>query len=459
MNPNTKAQTRQKQPNCEICMYSFLLSVQQHQCKRCLRAICSECGKYKGLVVNFDLKQEHRVCLVCKDEQEYLEKLINEKKLQYNNNSLNTKEWLQYSCIDKAKEKIINDYYYIKLEESKNNLSQLDYENLKLIKPYVIQIRSQFKYSIIELDYYLTKYLIKDLIKEKTQAEIKESLDNTITDLVFQVLQCFIYDNPSIKCTYNLVQLTQFLLYFHSQPLVLYFINILRKEGCLKRLLENAEQLQSSEIDILQEIGKTNHQIQQTDLFFFRKYLEKYANSMLSSLFIDYLNVPCIIYIFDRIFKYKNYSELEDITALLDIKLKGQDDEFITNQIRRNTKRLDLKKYLNKDDNVEQSQKRNTYTTYEDFFQRNRQSIEPQNQIGQILQLIDSYVLKQQPLTNCHQELIKSLNPEQVQIIEDLIKLQGQKAQIESENIPRSNSINQSKFQRKRPVQPYELNM
>ncbi|CAD8095331.1 unnamed protein product [Paramecium primaurelia] len=132
---------RQKQQKCEICNKNFTLLLQQHQCKRCQRAVCFDCGKFKGLVIDYDLKQQHRVCTICKDEQNNIQDLISKEQLLFNKNSHITKEWLQYFFIDKAKEQIINDDYYTKLAESKRNLQQQVSENLKLIQNYVNQVQ------------------------------------------------------------------------------------------------------------------------------------------------------------------------------------------------------------------------------------------------------------------------------------------------------------------------------
>ncbi|CAD8103139.1 unnamed protein product [Paramecium sonneborni] len=412
-----KTLPRQKQQKCELCNKNFSLLLQQHLCKRCQRAVCYDCGKFKGLVIDYDLKQQHRVCTICKEEQNYIQELIQKEQLSFNQNSYITKTWLHYFSIDKAKQQVINDDYYVSLLDSKKILQQKTSENLNLIQAYVNQIRSQYNYSMLEFDYYLTKDL----------------QDTTVSIYISSVLQCLMYQNPSIKCDYNLVLITYFLLYFHSQPLVHLFINILRDEFSLNRFLGSNEKLQETEIDFLQEVGKKNYLIEPTDLLYYRKYLEKYAYNMISTIFINHLNIQCIIFIFDHVLKFKDYFELEKITSLLgalhlnDFKLKGLDDVFFMNQIIKNTQIQVLRDYLSKEDRIRQKQQRETYSKSEDIIYSNLQKIDSQNETQQILYLLDNCVLKQQPLNTYHKQIISSLNLKQQQIIQDLIQLKEQK--------------------------------
>lgn len=38
---------------------------------------------------------------------------------------------------------------------------------------------------------------------------------------------------------------------------------------------------------------------------------------MLSTMFVKYLNIPCLLFIFDHILKFKDLFELEKIVSLL----------------------------------------------------------------------------------------------------------------------------------------------
>ena len=52
---------------CEICNVKFQLLVkQEHQCKRCMRSVCEDCGPERRTVYEYDGSWAlHRCCLVC----------------------------------------------------------------------------------------------------------------------------------------------------------------------------------------------------------------------------------------------------------------------------------------------------------------------------------------------------------------------------------------------------------
>ncbi|CAD8115460.1 unnamed protein product [Paramecium sonneborni] len=439
-----KTLPRPKQQKCEICQRNFSLLLLQHQCKRCQRAVCCDCGKFKAIIVDYDLKTQHRCCIICRDEQLYVQDIIVKEQLSFNKNSLITKQWLRY-CHENTREQDLTEQYYKILDQSKKNLSISKFEELKYIPTILTQLQNQYNYSMKEFDYYLTKDL----------------MDNMAVIYISSIIQCLLYQNPNLKCTQNLVQMTYFLLYFHSQPLVFYFINCFREEISLGRFLDQNEKIKDVEIDFLLEIGKTNYLIEPTDLLYFRKYLERYAEKMLSNIFINFMNVQCLIFIYDHVLKFRDYFELEKMVALLgslylnDFKQKGLDEDFFINQIIKNTKQSILKEYLSKEDRIRLNDKRQTYSKSEDLFLLQiQQRMDHQNETKQILYLLDDCLLKQQPLNNHHRQLISQLNQKQQQIITDLLKIHQSKPKEQEEsalynkNQTHSNSSTQIKFEK-----------
>ncbi|CAD8208511.1 unnamed protein product [Paramecium octaurelia] len=437
-----KTLPRPKHQKCEICQKNFSLLLQQHQCKRCQRAVCCDCGRFKAIIVDYDLKTQHRCCQICRDEQLNIQDIIVKEQLSFNKNSLITKQWLKH-CLQNVREQDLTEQYYIILGSSKKNLSASATEELKSIPAIINQVRSQYNYSMKEFDYYLTKDL----------------MENMPAIFIQSVLQCLLYSNPNIHCTQNIVQMVYFLLYFHSQPLVFYFLNFFREEISLGRFLDKNEKMEDAEIDFLQEIGKTNYLIEPTDLLYYRKYLEKHAEKMLSNVFFNFVNVQCLIFIYDHVLKFRDYFELEKIVALLgsqylnDFKQKGLDDEYFLNQIIKNTKQSVLKEYLSKEDRIRLNDKRQTYSKSEDIFlSQFQQRMDHQNETKQILYLLDDCILKRQPLNNHHKQLISQLNQKQQQIITDLLKLNQNKPKEQDESQlyhkieTHSNSSTQIKF-------------
>jgi transposase len=58
---------RGREKNCQDCLKRFSLVAREHQCKRCLKAVCSDCGNNRREVYtpSFTLR-DSRVCRACK---------------------------------------------------------------------------------------------------------------------------------------------------------------------------------------------------------------------------------------------------------------------------------------------------------------------------------------------------------------------------------------------------------
>lgn len=95
---------------------------------------------------------------------------------------------------------------------------------------------------------------------------------------------------------------------------------------------------------------------------------------MLSTVFIRYLNVPCLLFLFDHFIKFKDLFELEKVVALLgqqhlsDFKSKGLDEEYFINQILKNTKISTLKEYLGREDRIRMNSKREIHSKSDDTY-------------------------------------------------------------------------------------------
>lgn len=88
---------RGKKDFCEICQVKFSIMTREHQCKRCKRAVCDKCATYKQFVIENGKKSEkqHRLCTVCKREQDVIFKIADENNLQFCNDSAIALKWLE----------------------------------------------------------------------------------------------------------------------------------------------------------------------------------------------------------------------------------------------------------------------------------------------------------------------------------------------------------------------------
>ncbi len=68
----------------------------EHQCKRCFRSICSDCGKTKRDVYKIGfIKTPHRLCVICTKESDFIQDLVNSNSLVFGEDSPIAKKWLQ----------------------------------------------------------------------------------------------------------------------------------------------------------------------------------------------------------------------------------------------------------------------------------------------------------------------------------------------------------------------------
>lgn len=80
---------------CQICNQVFSFKLKEHQCKRCLRAVCRPHGDAKDYIYtgNTKSKKMHRVCINCQEEA-MLNKIIL-KQLNFSQSSSFMVKWIK----------------------------------------------------------------------------------------------------------------------------------------------------------------------------------------------------------------------------------------------------------------------------------------------------------------------------------------------------------------------------
>ena len=59
--------------NCQLCGSEFGVFNREHQCKRCFRAVCADCGETKRDVYKPKMNRKpHRLCKICTPESDFL---------------------------------------------------------------------------------------------------------------------------------------------------------------------------------------------------------------------------------------------------------------------------------------------------------------------------------------------------------------------------------------------------
>ena len=93
---NDPGMQRDTEKKCTICAKQFKISRKEHQCKKCYRAVCSDCGKERTLVFKQGFLQEpHRNCKLCVQETKGLKDYINFNKIAFGNMSVLGEKWLK----------------------------------------------------------------------------------------------------------------------------------------------------------------------------------------------------------------------------------------------------------------------------------------------------------------------------------------------------------------------------
>ncbi|KAM3130555.1 hypothetical protein pb186bvf_017364 [Paramecium bursaria] len=390
---------RQKVGQCELCQKSFGMLQVQHQCKRCKRAICHDCGNQKSKIVNFDLKTVHRICKVCAEEQKQLQDLLQKEGLVFNQNSVSSRNILNKISPGILQSAIDEEYFWY-LNESK---TKIDKQTLTIIPTMVQDARNSYNFSMYEMDFYLTSQL---------QA-------NTIAAFVSSIIQVLLVKYPKMKITQKVINLVLFLLYFNSQPNVFFIISYLWDDQQLN--VKFSDEQQSSEVEQLLDVIKKNFLIEACDIIFYRKYCENYGCQILFNYYINYLNFPATFFLFNHLIQYGIY-DFERAIGLIgnqnikEIKSRGQDQEYLLSYFCKNVQVAQIKEYLIKQERSRVQSKRDVHSKSDDCFQQLSEKLDHQGDLRSVLQILDDCINKGLPLNNQHRGFIARL-PHRYQLI------------------------------------------
>ncbi|CAD8163971.1 unnamed protein product [Paramecium octaurelia] len=195
---------RGKLKNCQLCGAKFTMSVKEHQCKRCKRAVCDKCAPNKAQVQKADglSKKAHRLCNFCKDESDSLKRFLEQYKISFNKDSF-SQQWLQSFGTDTTKAK--NDFYNA-LDDAKLSKDTNAYDIFK----------AKLEVVINDIDGFVN-YSIKDFmvaaLKNVESFRQKEVVKTSILRVAGTLLLLY----PQIGYSHEIVLITYFLLCFASE--------------------------------------------------------------------------------------------------------------------------------------------------------------------------------------------------------------------------------------------------
>ncbi|CAD8159446.1 unnamed protein product [Paramecium pentaurelia] len=198
---------RGKLKNCQLCGAKFTMSVKEHQCKRCKRAVCDKCAPNKAQVQKADglSKKSHRLCNFCKDESDSLKRFLEQYKICFNKDSF-SQQWLQSFGTDTTKAK--TDFQNA-LDDAKLSKDTNAYDIFK----------AKLEVVINDIDGFVN-YSIKDFmvaaLKNVESFRQKEVVKTSILRVAGTLLLLY----PQIGYSHEIVLITYFLLCFASEASV-----------------------------------------------------------------------------------------------------------------------------------------------------------------------------------------------------------------------------------------------
>ncbi|CAD8065960.1 unnamed protein product [Paramecium primaurelia] len=195
---------RGKLKNCQLCGVKFTMSVKEHQCKRCKRAVCDKCAPNKAQVQKADglSKKAHRLCNFCKDESDSLKKFLEQYKISFNKDSF-SQQWLQSFGTDTTKAK--NDFFNA-LDDAKLSKDTNAYDIFK----------AKLEVVINDIDGFVN-YSIKDFMMAALKNVESQRQKEVVKTSILRVAGTFLLLYPQIGYSHEIVLITYFLLCFASE--------------------------------------------------------------------------------------------------------------------------------------------------------------------------------------------------------------------------------------------------
>jgi hypothetical protein len=203
--PSEPAVQRGVEKHCQVCNAKFSVITREHQCKRCLKAVCSDCGKHHLDIFNptAPAQESHRACRSCKEASDYIASLVHNQRLVFGKMSTIGQEWMK-----KIEQKEIKS----RTNSNKNHL---------FTKDTFEQIWRSYSFELRELVGRLTYQYEQD----------------SLYSMVYGVFTAVIGSSPPISLS-KVIYLIMFLLCFCSPEsatlLAIYLVNLRHEVKDLK---------------------------------------------------------------------------------------------------------------------------------------------------------------------------------------------------------------------------------
>ncbi|CAD8184947.1 unnamed protein product [Paramecium pentaurelia] len=358
---------------CELCYQTFDWKHKQHQCKRCLRYVCYNCGPDKAIIPSHDLKTPHRICKNCKDDSKHQIQQMEVEKCKFGQLSGIGKRWAYLAqgddfLIDKAQEEYQKSLPKILKNASNETKNQIQTNLQRFFK----ENKKTLNYSLYDWNY------------KMCQGEQEISILTKISN----VLHCFFQSNP-VKLTRNLVFITTYILYFCDEAICLTLLQFLHQKVFPSRFqYHKLDTEENKPIDqevkflmdcILEQSSSTIDSLLKSKI---KVFLDTYSSDILTTLMFNHIEFYVGYFLFNQLLINREFSIYEKFLANICLELQkiitDVSIDEIPLQIMKNIQLEQLTTFLQMED--QQKRKYRTSLTSKDQLSQQSQIIITQQQ-------------------------------------------------------------------------------
>ncbi|CAD8173004.1 unnamed protein product [Paramecium octaurelia] len=365
-----------KNEACELCQQTFDWKHKSHQCKRCFRFVCYNCGPDKTIIPSHDLKTPHRICKNCKDDSKHQTQQMEVEKCKFGQLSGIGKRWASLAqgddiVIEKVQEEYQNSLPKILKNASNETKGQIQTNLLRYYK----ENKKSLNYSLYEWNY--------KMCVGESESSIQTKLSN--------VLICFFKSNP-VRLTRNLVFMTTYILYFCDEAICLTLLQFLHQKVLPQRfqyhkLDADENRPIDQEVTFLMDCirDQSSSQIDSLTKSKIKVFLETYSSVILTTLMFNHIEFYVGYFLFNQLLINKDFSIYEKFLANICLELQKtfadtQIDD-IPIQIMKNIQLEQLTSFLQFED--QQKRKHRTSLTSKDQLSQQQQVYIQQKQSDQ----------------------------------------------------------------------------
>ncbi|CAD8067059.1 unnamed protein product [Paramecium primaurelia] len=365
-----------KNEACELCQQTFDWKHKQHQCKRCQRYVCYNCGPDKAIIPSHDLKTPHRICKNCKDDSKHQTQQMEVEKCKFGQLSGIGKRWAFLAQGDDIVIEKVQEEYQNQLPKILNNSSNEAKNQIQTnLQRYYKENKKTLNYSLYDWNY-------------KMCAGEQE---NSILTKISNVLHCFFKSNP-VRLTRNLVFITTYILYFCDEAICLTLLLFLHQKVLPQRFQYHKLDTEESkpidqEVKFLMDCmrDQSNTTIDSLIKSKIKVFLDTYSSDILTTLMFNHIEFYVGYFLFNQLLINRDFSIYEKFLANICLELQkifadAQIDE-IPYQIMKNIQLEQLTTFLQFED--QQKRKHRTSLTSKEQLSQQSQILIQQKQQDQ----------------------------------------------------------------------------